>query len=106
MSTLQSDQELVAIIAEKISIVPTKFQYDENGRLISLELSDLALSQLPPEIWLLINLQELRLGNNQLSQLPAEVGRLTHLQELYLGNNQLSQLPAELWQLTSLRNSI
>src|SRR6266849_359920 len=103
MQTSQSDQEIVAIIAEKISITPITDKYDDDGRLINLELSGLALSQLPAELWQLTSLQELYLHENQLSQIPAEIGQLTNLQKLRLDKNQLSRLPPELWQLTSLQ---
>jgi len=70
MPTLQSDQEIVAIVSEKIGVAPTELTYDDNNRLIKLGLSGLALSQLPPELWQLTKLQEFYLDNNQLSQLP------------------------------------
>jgi internalin A len=103
MQTSQSDQEIVAIVAEKIGIAPNSGKYDDNGKLINLELSGLALSQLPPELWQLTSLQELYLDENQLSQIPAEIGQLTNLQKLRLDKNQLSRLPPELWRLTNLQ---
>src|SRR5260370_5090496 len=103
MPNLQSDQEIVAVITEKIGAVPTELTYDDDNRLIKLGLSGLALTQLPPELWQLTNLQEIYLDNNQLSQLPPELWRLTNLQKLSLGGNQLSQLPLELWQLINLQ---
>ena len=72
MPTLQSDQELVAIITEKVGTVPTELAYDDDNRLIKLGLSGLALNQLPPELWQLTNLQKLDLNENQLSFLPVE----------------------------------
>ncbi len=78
----------------------------EIWQLTNLQVLDLEankLSQLPPEIGLLINLEELRLAYNQLSQFPPEIGQLTHLQKLSLSDNQLSQLPPELWLLASLQ---
>ncbi|MCP4344129.1 MAG: TIR domain-containing protein, partial [Desulfobacterales bacterium] len=54
------------------------------------------LSQLPPEIGELKNLQSLTLRNNQLSQLPPEIGELKNLQSLTLSSNQLSQLPSDI----------
>ena len=49
MSTLQSDQEIVAVIIEKIGAAFTELTYDDDNRLIKLGLSGLALTQLPPE---------------------------------------------------------
>jgi Leucine-rich repeat (LRR) protein len=76
MPTLQSDQEIVAIITEKIGITPTELTYDDDNRLIKLSLSGLALTQLPPELWRLTNLYELYLDNNGLSHLPPEISQL------------------------------
>jgi internalin A len=67
-----------------------------------LDLSNLGLSALPPEIGQLTALTELYLWNNQLSTLPPEIGQLTALRELALHNNQLSTLPPEIGQLTAL----
>jgi internalin A len=102
MPTLQSDQEIVTVLTEKIGAAPTALTYDDDNKLIKLGLSGLALTQLPPELWQLINLQELNLDNNHLSQLPPEIGQLTNLQKLCLNENKLSQLPPEVGQLTSL----
>src|SRR6266702_4348243 len=103
MQNLQSDQEIVAVITEKIGAAPAELTYNDDNRLIKLGLSGLALTQLPPELWQLINLHELYLDNNQLSQLPPEIGQLTNLQTLVIHHNQLSQLPLELGQLTNLQ---
>src|SRR6266702_357808 len=126
MPNLQSDQEIVAVITEKIGAAPAELTYNDDNRLIKLGLSGLALTQLPPELWQLINLHELYLDDNQLSQLPPklwqltslknlwlnhnlideispEIGQLANLQELRLDRNQLSQLPTELWQLNNLQ---
>ena len=69
----------------------------------TLDLTDLELSTLPPQIARLANLQTLCLSFNQLSTLPPEIARLTNLQHLDLRNNQLSTLPPEIAQLTNLR---
>ncbi len=69
-----------------------------------LDLSDLCLTSLPPEIGQLTALQKLRLGNNALTTLPPEIGQLTALQQLHLGNNpSLTSLPPEIGQLTALQ---
>jgi Leucine-rich repeat (LRR) protein len=91
-----------------------------------LDLSDLALTELPSELaqatslqrlflaenllttlptWLrqLSSLQGLYLSGNQFTALPAEVGQLATLQYLFLSENQLTTLPAELGQLTNLQ---
>src|SRR6266566_9069643 len=102
MPTLQSDQEIVAVITEKIGAAPTSLTYDDDNRLIKLGLSGLALTQLPPELWQLTTLQWINLHSNQLSQLPPEIGKLANLQRLSLTRNRLSQLPLELGWLGNL----
>jgi internalin A len=102
MPTKPSDREVVAALSKKIGKDLDKVEYDKAGNLISLDLSDLGLSQLPPEIGQLTNLQTLDLRKNQLTQLPPEIGRLTNLHELHLSENQFVQLPPEVWQLTNL----
>jgi internalin A len=71
-----------------------------NTRL--LDLAFLGLTQVPPEIGQLSNLQELYLYYNQLTTLPPEIGQLNSLRRLYLDNNQLTSLPSEIGQLSNL----
>jgi Leucine-rich repeat (LRR) protein len=68
-----------------------------------LDLSNMWLSTLPPEIGLLTHLQVLYAFNNNLTHLPPEIGQLTRLQVLILFDNQLSHLPPEIGQLTRLQ---
>ena len=70
--------------------------------LTQLHLFDNALSSLPPQIGQLMALTGLNLSGNQLSSLPPEIGQLTALTELYLGDNQLSSLPGWLRNLPKL----
>ena len=76
------------------------------GRLRALKvlvLSGNQLSTLPPEIGQLVRLTRLYLAGNQLSSLQPEIGRLTTLTLLDLSNNRLSSLPPVIGQLTALR---
>lgn len=68
-----------------------------------LWLSDNQLRSLPPEIGALRQLARLRLNRNQLAALPPEFGALTELRELRLLDNQLASLPDAFWNLTQLR---
>jgi internalin A len=70
--------------------------------LPGLDLSDLNLSELPPEIASLTTLHTLVLGNNQLTTLPPAIAPLAALRELRLGNNQLTTLPPDIASLTAL----
>ncbi|KIC76476.1 hypothetical protein DB41_GB00110, partial [Neochlamydia sp. TUME1] len=71
--------------------------------ITSLDLTEIGLTSLSPEIGQLPHLQTLNLENNQLTFLPAEIGQLPHLQTLNLENNQLTFLPAEIGQLFQLQ---
>ena len=72
-------------------------------RATTLDLFNLGLTSLPPEISKLVNLQTLNLRRNQLASLPPEIGALTRLQTLDLGHNQLTALPPEIGALTRLQ---
>jgi internalin A len=68
----------------------------------SLNLSNLGLTALPPEVGSLAALTTLDLRNNRLVTLPPEVGSLTALTKLDLGGNRLVALPSEVGCLTAL----
>jgi len=69
----------------------------------NLELSGQALTELPPEVVQLTNLQELWLDGNRLTELPPEIVQLTNLQTLRLNDNRLTELSPEIVQLTNLQ---
>jgi internalin A len=78
----------------------------EIGTLRSLQalyLSGNQLTSLPPEIADLSNLSRLNLSDNQLKVLAPELANLTNLTELYLSNNQLLSLPPEIGSFRNLR---
>ena len=68
----------------------------------TLDLSNLGLTALPPEIGLLTNLRGLYIGHNALTALPPEIGKLTQLTILYAMDNALSSLPAQISNLKNL----
>ena len=80
-----------AAYAEALKLIKACRQRGEVGNC--LDLSDLGLSKLPPEIGQLTELTSLYLQRNQLSTLPPEIGKLTSLTSLDLDNNHLSALP-------------
>jgi internalin A len=67
-----------------------------------LDLSGMALSELPPEIGNLADLTSLELNNNRLVFLPESIGNLANLISLELNNNHLIALPESISQLTNL----
>lgn len=78
----------------------------EVGQLTTLRelmLEGNALSTLPPEIGQLTALRVLDLSDNQLGVLPPEIGELIALEKLRLAFNELNSLPIEIFQLTALK---
>jgi internalin A len=68
----------------------------------NLNLNDLGLITLPPEIEQCTALTKLQLFNNQLTTLPPEIRQCTALTSLSLYSNQLTTLPPEIGQCTAL----
>jgi Leucine Rich Repeat (LRR) protein len=108
--------KLLLLLLCFIWILPLQAQDDPNAYEIALQrieearlsgateldLSYLGLTEIPPEIGQLTNLQSLFLYNNQLSSLPAEFWRLSNLQRLILNKNSLIELSPEIGQLRRL----
>ncbi len=69
----------------------------------SLDLADLHLLSLPPEIGNLTALTSLDLRNNSLKGLPSEIFKLSLLTHLNLGGNHLAKLPREICHISTLR---
>jgi internalin A len=78
-----------------------------------LDLSGKGLTELPPEIGKLTQLESLVLGKwdedkaewigNQLTELPEEITKLQALQQISLSSNQITEIPDSLAQLSSLQ---
>ncbi|XCN73661.1 MAG: COR domain-containing protein [Candidatus Electrothrix aestuarii] len=76
---------------------------EENKRRTTvLNLSMQSLTEIPPELFQLTNLQVLNLGANQLVHLPPELFELIKLTELYLYGNQITHIPSTLSRLSRL----
>jgi internalin A len=73
-----------------------------NQQLEKLNLSQLGLTELPPQIGKLTNLTVLRLGDNQITVIPEAIGLLTNLSELFLDRNQITHIPEAIGLLTNL----
>ena len=83
---MQRDDKAIAARLEQVigQKLEARAEYDEYGQLITLDLSDLDLTLLPPELCQLSNLQMLDLSKNQLTHVPIELCQLFNLQQLYL----------------------
>lgn len=66
-------------------------------------LPSLVLSVIPPELWTLTHLTQLRMTSSSLSFLPSDIARLPQLTILDVMNNELTDLPPELALLTNLK---
>ncbi|MCP4220222.1 MAG: hypothetical protein GY765_36660 [bacterium] len=71
----------------------------QNG---TLNLSNLNLTHVPPELFQLTHLRQLRLDNNRLQELPEEIENLRALTDLDLSNNRLEHLPESFGKLSEL----
>lgn len=71
--------------------------------VIRLNLKGEKLKEVPKEVFLLKNLQELNLRKTRIDKLPQEIGELKKLQILDVSKNELIQLPPEIGQLTNLK---
>lgn len=86
--------------------VEEKIRQALETRATSLDLNDLGLEVLPPEISRLSQLRALDLSSNQLLSLPPEISQLTRLQILDLRSNQLASVPAGVFQLSQLKTLV
>ena len=67
-----------------------------------LDLSDLELREVPPDVWDLDHLIGLDLSRNRLESLSPEIENLADLEHLALGHNRLETLPPEMARLQQL----
>jgi internalin A len=68
-----------------------------------LDLSELELTEVPPEVTQLVNLQRLSLSSNQISVIPDSIAQLVNLQKLSLSGNQINVIPDSIAQLVNLQ---
>jgi Leucine-rich repeat (LRR) protein len=76
---------------------------EDKDHVFRLDLDIQKLTELPPKIAELYNLQELYANRNSLRSLPASIGKLTNLQVFYARRNRVSKMPNEIGNLVNLR---
>lgn len=69
----------------------------------TLDISDYVTYEVPPGVFELTWLSELRLQGMSLKSLPPEIVQLQDLEELWLDGNPMDSLPASLARLTKLK---
>lgn len=77
------------------------------GKLTELEhliACDNRIEELPSEFFNLQNLKSVDLENNLLTELSPDIMKLQNLERLYLANNNLSSLPIEIGELKKLQD--
>lgn len=80
-----------------------RVDFDENGSVISLDLSSLSLPHLPNELEHFPKLVRLYLGRNQLWDIPNSIGKLKSLVILNLSFNPIITLPESIGNLRMLK---
>ena len=99
----------IDLSGNRLSLIPPPVYTPLNERpkvietLVSLNLSNNRLKQLPQEICLLINLKRLKLEFNRLRELPLQFHALYKLEKLTLNDNELTSLPPNLVNLKRLK---
>jgi len=74
-----------------------------HARRDTLLLDGQNLTELPPQIGMLTELEVLSLSGNQLTRLPVEIGNMSNLVELALDENRLTWLTPAIGRLASLQ---
>ncbi len=73
---MTTDKAHLTNLIDKLGHPPKEATFDDDGRLIILDLSELGLRELPPEIGRLRHLQELDVSGNRLDSLSDELAEL------------------------------
>ncbi|XP_057819113.2 uncharacterized protein LOC131032188 isoform X5 [Cryptomeria japonica] len=92
---------IVAISSVASSVIDARIAAAKcTGRL---DLSECGLSEVPKEVFYILDLEDLSLSGNNISIIPNEIGNLKRLCRLGLAGNRLEELPASIGELKQLR---
>lgn len=96
--------EIEALLDELAAYLPPPIaqRIKEAYNTGELDLSNLKLKKLPPEIVELRSLYKLNLSGNELTEIPASIVQLRQLAALDLSNNQFSRFPEAITNLPML----
>lgn len=97
VATAQPDYELPGYVFTNL-----KKAMASPDSVVRLKLRRKGLTEIPPEVFLFPNLQELDLGSNKITQLPANIGELKQLKILRLNRNRIQVVGKEIGALTDL----
>ena len=81
---------------EDFSSAELKAYVEDEGGVVSLDLSEKGLSRIPDAVTELTEVEELRLDDNNLTELPTSIHKLKNLIRLHLSGNKLTELPSEI----------
>jgi len=79
------------------------YSIDELLNSNTFNLNDIGLTEIPPEIFNLNNLQYLSFEYNRITDVPLGISNLTNLIKLELTNNLLVEIPPGIFKLINLR---
>ncbi|KAH9302638.1 hypothetical protein KI387_014221, partial [Taxus chinensis] len=97
-STLSS---IAAISSVSTSVIDARIATAKStGRL---DLSECGLSEVPKEVFYILDLEDLSLSGNNISIIPNEIRNLKKLCRLGLAGNRLEELPASIGELKQLK---
>lgn len=78
-------------------------KYDDQGRIVSLNLCNKHLTSLPASISKHLHIENLEVSHNEIADFPNVISRLPRLKILSLTDNLLSELPTEIGKLNQLQ---
>lgn len=94
--------QLIETFKKRTSEYKFDKKFNEESQLIRINLSSMKLSDIPRQIFVFLQLEELILRENNLQNLPEEIKILKHLKKLDLGINKFNIFPEQICELPNL----